>query len=46
MSGIKTAALEPTKKAAVKLSDHIPITYLLSTLCKCRVCQVSRAGSE
>ena len=31
ISGTKTATMKPTKKAAVKLSDHNPITYLLST---------------
>jgi len=28
-----------TKKAAVKLSDNTPITYLLSSLCNCTVCK-------
>ena len=27
-----------TKMAAVKLSDHLPIAYLLSALCNCTVC--------
>jgi len=31
ISGTKTATMEPTKKASVKLSDHTPIIYLLST---------------
>ena len=28
-----------TKIAAVKLSDHPPITYLLSALCNCTACK-------
>jgi len=46
MSGTKTVRLKLTKKSAVKLSDHTPITYLPSALYNCTVCQVSRAGCE
>jgi len=31
ISGTKTVTMKLTKKAAVKLSDHTPITYLLGT---------------
>jgi len=37
MSGTKTVTIKLTKQAAVKLSNHTPITYILSALCSCTV---------
>ena len=34
--GTKTVTMKRTKKAAVKLSDHTPMTYLLCALCQSR----------